>query len=79
MIFVVMRKDGKKVDKMNKNRMRGNGKKQSVNLRALQDAVEDGRIDIWVNQDGEIVVENKRTHNSITVLPTKNMWGESDE
>lgn len=54
-------------------------RKKSVNLTAFEEAVKDGRIELWVNQNGEIVVENVRSGKTIEIFPTKNMDGEKDE
>lgn len=56
-----------------------NTRKKSVDLMAFKEAVEDGRLEIWVNQNGEIVIENVRSGKTIEIFPTKNMDGEKNE
>ena len=61
------------------NKTKTNGsKKKSVNLDDLENAVEDGRLEMWVNQNGYIVVENVRSGKTVEIFPTKNMDGEKD-
>ena len=48
-------------------------KKKYVNLNALSDAVEDGRIDIWTDSNGYICLFNKRTKNMIRIEQTQQM------
>lgn len=62
-----------------KKKTRGTSRKKSVDLMAFKEAVEDGRLEMWVNQNGEIVIENVRSGKTIEIFPTKNMDGEKDE
>ena len=48
-------------------------RKRSVDLTAIEEAVKDGRLDIWVDGDGEIRIMNKRTGKTISVIPTRTM------
>ena len=48
-------------------------KKRSVDLNAIEEAVKDGRLDIWVDGDGEIRIMNKRTGKTISIIPTRTM------
>lgn len=48
-------------------------KKKSVDLNALLDAVEDGRIDIWVDSNGYIRLFNKRSKNMVLIDQTQQM------
>lgn len=54
-------------------------RKKSVDLTAFEEAAKNGRLEIWVNQNGEIVIENVRSGKTIEIFPTKNMDGEKDE
>ena len=53
-------------------------RKRSVDLIAIYEAVLDGRLDIWVDQNGLINVENRRSGRLIVVPTTKDMDGVED-
>ena len=48
-------------------------KKKSPDLKALVEAVEDGRIDIWVDGNGIIQIFNKRSKRWVEVDCTEDM------
>ena len=54
-------------------------RKKSVDLTAFKEAVEDGRLEIWMDGNGTINIENVHSGKSISVFPTKDMNGEKDE
>lgn len=46
---------------------------QSVNLTALENAILDGRLDIWTDSNGYIHIYNKRSKRMIEVEATQEM------
>lgn len=54
-------------------------RKKSVDLMAFKEAVEDGRLEIWMDGNGTVNIENVHSGKSISVFPTKDMNGEKDE
>ncbi len=52
--------------------------KRSVDLTALGEAIEDGRIDVWTDSNGYIHIYNKRSKRMLEVEPTKEMEYDPD-
>ncbi len=48
-------------------------KKQSVNLKAIEESINDGRLSVWIDGNGLIHIRNNHSKNEITFTPSCDM------
>lgn len=48
-------------------------KKRSADIVAIKIAAENGRLEVYTNYDGNIVLKNKRSGNFVVITPTRGM------